>query len=163
MREYLKRWFAFRGRIGRRQYWMFTLLCLAGWIVGAAVSIAIAAINYDAANGDTITGVTIAGFVLMGIAMTVFVVAVVTGLASIGVRRLHDRGKTGYWLLLYYLLPSMVSKYAGLDGAGLVFLLLTLGILTWAIVDLGILPGEAGSNIFGPNPLSEQPAPTPAS
>ena len=32
----------------------------------------------------------------------VFVVSMSVAIAGIGVRRLHDRGKTGYWLLLYY-------------------------------------------------------------
>jgi hypothetical protein len=77
-------------------------------------------------------------------------VRIVTGLASTGVRRLHDRGKTGYWLALYYLLPSMMSKNAGMDTVGLIFSLVTFGILIWGIVDLGILRGEAGSNAFGP-------------
>jgi uncharacterized membrane protein YhaH (DUF805 family) len=88
---------------------------------------------------------------------------IVTGLASVGVRRLHDRGKTGYWLLLYYLPPSMMSKNAGLDTVGLIFSVVDLGILIWAIVDLGVLRGEADSNAFGPNPLSKKLEPQPAS
>ena len=94
--------------------------------------------------------------------MTVFVFVIVAGFASTGVRRLHDRGKTGYWLLLYYLLPSMMAKNAGLDAVGFIFGLVTIGILIWALVDLGILPGEAGSNTFGPNPLLKNPEPPPA-
>ncbi len=162
MREYLKSSFPFRGRIGRRKYWISTLTYSLVWVLGAAILITLAALNYNPPN-DTITNVTIVGFILLGIAMTIFVVVIVTGLASIGVRRLHDRGKSGYWLLLYYLLPSMMSKHAGLDTVGLSFSLVTLGILIWAIVDLGILRGEAGSNTFGPNPLSINPEPPPAS
>jgi uncharacterized membrane protein YhaH (DUF805 family) len=90
--------------------------------------------------------------------MIAFVVTIMIGLASTGVRRLHDRGKPGYWLLLYYLLPSMITKYAGLDTVGLIYCMIALGILTWAIFDLGVLRGEDGSNVFGPNPLSENPA-----
>jgi uncharacterized membrane protein YhaH (DUF805 family) len=55
------------------------------------------------------------------------------------------------------LLPSMLAKNAGLDTAGIIVVLVTLGILIWAIVDLGVLPGEAGSNVFGANPLSKNP------
>ncbi len=162
MREYLKSFFPFRGRIGRRQYWISTVLYSLVWVLGAVILVTLAAFNYNPPD-DTITPVTIVGFILLGIAMIFLVVVVVTGLASSGVRRLHDRGKTGYWLLLYYLLPSMMSKYAGLDTVGLIFSLVTLGILIWAIVDLGILRGEAGSNAFGPNPLSINPEPPPAS
>jgi uncharacterized membrane protein YhaH (DUF805 family) len=125
-------------------------------LLGAMMLITLAALNYNPPD-DTITNVTIFGFVLLGIATTVFVVVIVTGLASSGVRRLHDRGKTGYWLLLYYLPPSMMSKNAGVDTVGLVFWLLILGILIWAIVDPGVLRGDTGSNDFGFNPLAESP------
>ena len=121
----------------------------------------LAALNYNPPD-DTITNVTIFDLYSLGIATTVFVVATVTGLASSGVRRLHDRGKTGYWLLLYYLLPSMMWKSAGVDAVGLASWLLILGILIWAIVDLGVLRGDTGSNDFGPNPLAGNPEPLPA-
>jgi uncharacterized membrane protein YhaH (DUF805 family) len=162
MCECLNSWFPFRGRIGRRQYWISTLLYSVVWVFGTVILITLAALNYNPPD-DTVTNVTIVGFVLLGITMTVFVVMIVTRLASTGVRRLHDRGKTGYWLLLYYLLPSMMSKNVGLDTTGLIFWLVTLGILIWAIVDLGVLRGEVSSNAFGPNPLSKNPEPPPAS
>ena len=72
------------------------------------------------------------------------------------------RGKTGYWLLAYYALPSWLMKNAGLDAVGLIFLLATLGISIWAIVDLGVLPGDPGSNAFGSNPLAENSGSQPA-
>ncbi len=53
-------------------------------------------------------------------------------------------------------------KNAGLDAVGLIFLLATLGISIWAIVDLGVLPGDPGSNAFGPNPLAENSGSQPA-
>jgi uncharacterized membrane protein YhaH (DUF805 family) len=138
----------------------FTLLYLLFWGLGVAILITLAALNYNA--GDTITNTTIVGFVLLSVAMTVFAFVIVMGLASTGVRRLHDRSKTGFWLLLYYALPMVISRQAGFDTIGLVFWLVTLGILIWAIVDLGILRGEAGSNAFGPNLLPENPAPSTA-
>ncbi len=71
-------------------------------------------------------------------------------------RRLHDRGKTGFWLLLYYSLPLWTSKHAGLDTAGLAYLLVTLGVVSWAFVDLGVLRSDAESNGFGPNPFGKR-------
>ena len=58
-----------------------------------------ASLNYNPPD-DTITSRTIVGFVLLGITALVFAFVIVVGLASAGIRRLHDRGKTGYWLLL---------------------------------------------------------------
>jgi uncharacterized membrane protein YhaH (DUF805 family) len=160
MREYIKRRFSFQGRIGRRQYWIATLLYSLAWGLGAVILVVLAALNYNPPD-DRVTGLTIAGFVVLGIAAVALAVATVTGLASSGVRRLHDRGKTGYWLLLYYLLPSMMSKNAGLDDNGLVVGLIIAGIILWATVDLGIIRGEAGGNAFGPDPLAKDPAPPP--
>jgi uncharacterized membrane protein YhaH (DUF805 family) len=160
MRDVIKRRFSFQGRIGRRQYWIATLIYSIAWVLGAAILVVLAALNYNPPD-DTVTGFTIAGFVVLGIAAIALAFVTVTGLASSGVRRLHDRGKTGYWLLPYYLLPSMMSKNVGLDGGGLVAGLVIAGIILWAIVDLGMLSGEAGSNGFGPDPLAKNPAPPP--
>lgn len=160
MRKFLKRRFSFQGRIGRRHYWIATLLYSLAWVLGAAVLVVLSALNYNPPD-DKVTGLTIAGFVVLGIAAVALAVATVTGLASAGVRRLHDRGKTGYWLLAYYLLPSMMSKRAGLDGGGLVAGLVIAGIMLWTIIDLGMLRGEAGGNAFGPEPPAKDPAPPP--
>ena len=130
-------------------------LCLLVSMLGVAILVVLASLNYKL--DDTITRRTIVDFVLLGIAMIVFGSVIIAGLASTGVRRLHDRGRTGYWLMLYYLLPSMAWRNAGLDTVGLIFSLVTPGILICAIIDLGVLRGEAGSNVFGTNPLSKDP------
>lgn len=49
------------------------------------------------------------------------------------VKRCHDRGKSGWWSLIA-LIP-------------------VVGLI-WAIVDLGILPGTAGRNSYGQDPLA---------
>jgi uncharacterized membrane protein YhaH (DUF805 family) len=98
MRE-LKNWFPFRGRIGRRQYWISTFLYLLGWVLGTAILIVLAALNYNPPD-DSITSRTIIGFVLLGIAMIIFGFVIVAGIASTGVRRLHDRGKIHAWALV---------------------------------------------------------------
>jgi uncharacterized membrane protein YhaH (DUF805 family) len=137
MREQLKSWFPFHGRIGRRQYWISTMLYLFGWLMGTALLVALAALNYNPPD-DTITSRTIGGFVLLGIAMIIFVFVIVLGITSTGVRRLHHRGKTGYWLLLYYL--SMMSKNAVLDTIGLIFSLGQLSISASCAVKPAAMP-----------------------
>ena len=154
MREFLSELFLFKGRIGRRRYWSLSLLYTSAFMAGLALLVALG-IMLGAESTDAIT-------VALASIGVVFVVSMPVAIAGIGVRRLHDRGKTGYWLLLYYAMPSWLMKYAGLDAAGLIFSLATLGILIWSIVDLGVLRGEAGSNAFGPNPLAENLEPHPA-
>jgi len=56
---------------------------------------------------------------IMGAGPTDAIVVSISGaIAGISVRRLHNRGKTGYYLLIYYGIPSWIMKNAGLDAAG---------------------------------------------
>jgi uncharacterized membrane protein YhaH (DUF805 family) len=142
MTDIFSAWFAFRGRIGRSQYWSLTGLYLLVLIVGLITFIAIGFVVHAGA-GDAIT----LAMVPIGIA---FVLAMSVAIAGVGIRRLHDRGRSGYWLLLYYCVPLWASRHAGLDAAGLVCLAVTIGVASWALVDLGVLRGDAASNSFGP-------------
>lgn len=143
MTDIFTAWFAFRGRIGRSQYWSLTGLYLMVLIVGLIAFIAIGIVVHAGA-GDAIT----LAMVPIGIA---FVLAMAVAIAGVGIRRLHDRGRSGYWLLLYYCVPLWASRHAGFDAAGLVCLVVTIGVASWAFVDLGVLRGDAASNSFGPD------------
>jgi uncharacterized membrane protein YhaH (DUF805 family) len=145
MRNLLTTAFVFTGRIGRRRYWSLTLLYMFAFVAGGAAFIA-AGILLDAKSSDPFTPVAVGIGVVFFLTMSV-------AISGIAVRRLHDRGKTGYWLMLYFAMPSWLIKNAGLDGAGLVFAAATLGAVLWAVIDLGVLRGEAGSNAFGSDPL----------
>jgi uncharacterized membrane protein YhaH (DUF805 family) len=133
---------AFRGRIGRSQYWSLTGLYLLVLIVGLIAFVAIGIVVHAGA-GDAIT------LAMVPIAIA-FILAMSVAIAGVGIRRLHDRGKSGYWLLLYYCAPLWASRHAGLDAAGLAYLVVTTGVAIWALVDLGVLRGDAASNSFGP-------------
>jgi uncharacterized membrane protein YhaH (DUF805 family) len=78
-------------------------------------------------------------------------------LTSIGVRRLHDRGKTGRWLLLYYATPLSVMTKLAVWQNELIYPVIGLGLLIWAFVELGFRRGEPGTNTYRPNPPA-QPA-----
>ena len=63
-------------------------------------------------------------------------------------KRLHDRGKSGWWaaLILFDLIavwPQPVGFFDFLFGVALV----------WAVVELGVMGSEMGANRYGPNPL----------
>jgi uncharacterized membrane protein YhaH (DUF805 family) len=140
--------FSFKGRASRKRYWLLSFGYFLCFMLGSAVFVTLS-ITLDLKSNDPILPI-IAGVI------GAFYLVLVWSSSAIAVRRLHDRGKTGYWLLLYYGAPNLTSHNAGLDPAGLVFLAITLGISVWALVDLGILRGDAGSNAFGPDPLSPE-------
>ena len=112
--------------------------------------VTLAALNgrYDP-PADTIT-------VLFVIAAIVWVITVVLGLISTGVRRLHDRGKGGWWLMLYYFAPDrLLNEPSFWHGVALIIPLAAGAVLIWGLIDLGVLRGEPGDNVYGPNPLSK--------
>ncbi|WP_374471918.1 DUF805 domain-containing protein [Phenylobacterium sp.] len=63
-------------------------------------------------------------------------------------KRLHDRGRSGWWAAL--ILAAVVAVWPHPVGfLDFVFFL----VLVWAGVELGVMPGELGTNRYGPNPL----------
>ena len=63
-------------------------------------------------------------------------------------KRLHDRGRSGWWAALILLSIAACWPHPAnfLDFA---FFL----VLLWAVVELAVMPGEPGANRYGANPL----------
>lgn len=77
----------------------------------------------------------------------VYPVLVFTG-ACVLSKRLHDRGRSGWWaaVVLFAYLMVWPSPQGVLDFLGLI-------VLIWAAIELALMPGEEGANRFGANPL----------
>jgi uncharacterized membrane protein YhaH (DUF805 family) len=63
-------------------------------------------------------------------------------------KRLHDRGRSGWWaaLVLLSLVAVWPTPRHFMD-------FLFSGVVVWAIVELGVMPSEQGANRYGANPL----------
>ena len=70
-------------------------------------------------------------------------------------KRLHDRGRSGWWAA-----PILAACMAVWPQPTGFFDFLFAVLLFWAVVELAVMPGEDGTNRFGPNP--QNPAPEPA-
>jgi uncharacterized membrane protein YhaH (DUF805 family) len=113
--------FEFDGRINRGKFWAgiaaMWAISIALWIlIGIAVAI----------NSSVIW--IVFGF----LGLVVYVAMIWMGLA-VSIKRWHDRGKSGWWVLI-------------------AFIPLIGGI--WALVETGFLEGDPGDNEYGPNPLT---------
>ena len=140
--------FSFKGRANRLNYWITGLLLiglvLAGWFTGTLLSVLIhVGLSFGAWG------------LVLGL-----LVSAVAGTANTA-RRLHDRNKSAWWLLLFVGVPGIL-RFALLlldvsDGpssvrTGISLILLPIGI--WALVELGILRGTEGPNRYGEDPLA---------
>lgn len=114
----LKQYAVFRGRARRKAYWFFVLFSVI-------VTIVLTFIDSMVGVYDTETGV--------GLLSGIYSLAVLVPSISVGVRRLHDTNRTGWWLLI-----SLVPVI------GIIVLLVFL-----------VLDSSPGDNDYGPNPKSE--------
>ena len=133
--------FSYQGRINRAKFWLAALIY---FIVGIVVAI-VALIP-----------------VLGQLVALVVNIAVMVSSVFVGIKRLHDRNKTGWWLLPYYFVPMIlfgISFYLGYmaDEAtplSMLTSLLGLAAMLWVFVDLGCLRGTIGPNQYGPDPVA---------
>lgn len=131
--------FSYQGRINRAKYWLAVLCYFIATLVAMAVAFFI----------------PIIGLIL---AVVIYIAMLVSGI-FVGIKRLHDRDKSGWWLLLFYVVPGVLSgagQASGSQSIAMVAGLISLAITIWMIVELGCLRGTVGGNQYGPDPL---PAP----
>ena len=155
--------FSFKGRI-RRLYWWVASLAAGGV---AAIVMAILEAAARASGGAIIDPDTqqIEPTGLFGVAMSVVGLANMWIAFALSVKRLHDRDRSGWWLLWQLLIVFLavvliivaiavpqeqgVVRYALAVAVGLAAAVISI----WLFVQIGFLRGTQGPNRFGPDPL----------
>jgi uncharacterized membrane protein YhaH (DUF805 family) len=129
--------FSFTGRLNRAPYWLASI----GSIVAASV-VGVVAFTFA---GRSAVAIMLAGLVVL------LLIWVTLALLT---KRLHDRNKSAWWLLLFYLAPPILHAIGhGIGSTGFILGLIGFGVSIWALVELGFLRGTAGPNSYGPDPL----------
>ncbi|MFN3159410.1 MAG: DUF805 domain-containing protein [Rubinisphaera brasiliensis] len=122
----LRQYVDFSGRARRKEYWMFTLFNLIiAFLIGFVGGIILLAVGVDGPEYDS---------AINGIG-AIYNLAILLPALGVLVRRLHDIGKSGWWIFIA-LIPLI----------GAIILLLFL-----------IRDSEPGSNQYGPNPKTHYP------
>ena len=131
---YMTGWRSWAGRASRREYWLGGLgisIWLIPYYVALVASMDFRALEY---SSDPFAGYTPATWVLLAIC---FLVCGIPGYGA-GVRRLHDSGKSGWWVLLFLLSAiPLVGAIAGI--VAIIFL---------------VQPSQPGRNKYGRNPYA---------
>jgi uncharacterized membrane protein YhaH (DUF805 family) len=145
MQQLFEFMFGASGRINRAKYWKSMLIFGIAGLLVAVILMTAAGLGAPL----FIVGVTV-----------VFVPWLIWGFA-IHTERLHDRDKSAWWLVVFYLIPGLLGYFTnptlfnGAAGLALYYALalVAFALTIWGFVEIGCLRGAAGSNRYGPNPL----------
>jgi uncharacterized membrane protein YhaH (DUF805 family) len=181
----LRFFFGFEGRLARGRFWIFGLTLYALAVLatafdprlggalrfflwapasvvlvsylffgmwGFAVAVLLMAVDLFAAR-------TVGGHADFTLFLIPLVLCLVLGWMVIGVasKRLHDRGKSGWWLLIFVIEPLLLMELGVLmpsQTEKLVFACLAFALHVWSFVEMGCRRGTKGPNAYGPDPLA---------
>ena len=142
--KWLARAFSFQGRSSRLGFWRTTLTLLVLSAVIEGLSVAATFISPFAGAA----------------ALALFAPLLIANLA-VALRRLHDRGKNAWWLVLFTFVPPVLAGVASVMGRGegdapdvyvyvaLGLMLTAFGLTIWGWIELGFLRGKASANRYG--------------
>ena len=173
--------FGFSGRINRAKIWLFLLIAIVWWLV--IVAIAIFGLHWShylealrtfkatmphAARPPMPLPDSMGGNAWIAVAaIALLVLAYIWAKLAIFVKRLHDRNKSAWWLVPYWVLPMALHVYVrvtehahmmrfnanmGLPQKIAFGVALLIGL--WVFVELYFFRGTSGENRFGPDPLA---------
>jgi uncharacterized membrane protein YhaH (DUF805 family) len=171
--------FSFLGRINRAKYWYASFASL----ISCGVFLSVLAFALGAIFGDHVKSVYLnvydifgdppslpfrASFADTGLAPalvsllfyalgTPIFIAGMWFFAAATIKRLHDRNRSGWWMIPFLIVPPLFNRFEDLlgDSWAVFFLGLVVTILClWGFIEMLFLRGTSGPNRFGADPLA---------
>jgi uncharacterized membrane protein YhaH (DUF805 family) len=150
--------FSFKGRIQRLYWWLASLVvgAVAGMISSTVESVA-QSFGFGFIDPETHA---FEPAVLLSVLLSVRINYALTA------KRLHDRNRSGWWLLAPTVTLVMAIAFAFVtlsppegqrepwNTIGIIFVFATVAIGVWLFLRIGFLRGTQGPNRFGPDPLA---------
>lgn len=111
----MRRYVDFGGRSSRSEYWLFVLIYLIIYIIAMVIDVWVLGVDPSSGFG-----------ILAGIVTLVHIIPSI----AVGVRRLHDTDRSGWWILIVF-----------------------IPLIGWIwLIVLYCIAGTPGPNRFGPQP-----------
>jgi len=160
----------FSGRINRGKYWLTLVVWLLIWIVAILIFLvsSLAILGSNLRDGSLPSPEDLAAFLrlirdygILSLIILAFVIVSWISALAIGIKRLHDRDRSGWWIVVFYFGPAVLAAAQTSSDGALASLVLGLGafaVSIWSLVELGFLRGTSGPNRFGPDPLKREVA-----
>jgi uncharacterized membrane protein YhaH (DUF805 family) len=164
--------FRFEGRIGRARFWLaipvlFGLMMTVGLVVIAihglfggtapfhfGASDLFKLVDPDAYRSLTWADLPRLLFKLVGTLLLMWVYF------AISIKRLHDRDKSGWWMVPFFAVPGLYNQFADWlpdSYADLPLALASSGLVLWGFIEMYGLNGSRKTNRFGADPLAPPP------
>ncbi|MBC9880088.1 DUF805 domain-containing protein [Bradyrhizobium sp. INPA01-394B] len=160
--------FRFKGRINRAKYWLAGLIIVCWMIFLAAIVVTFGARSFGFSVDDIFKAVDPDTYRALSRADIPLVLVKVIGtpvfawvFAATSIKRLHDRDKSAWWALPFFVLPGLINQF--LDRVGNDYISFTLALIsfvlaTWGGIELLFFRGSRKTNRFGADPLHVSPA-----
>ncbi len=161
----LKRYADFQGRSRRKEYWLYTLFIALVYVALIVAFVVVAGTQLTALGSGRSDPAALMGLLaslgpILGIIAIVYLGLLIPSIA-VNVRRMHDTGRTGWWVALPSALSlaqilvgvTLASTGNGTSGA-IASVVLSIASLVASVVVLvfTVLDGTRGPNRFGPDP-----------
>src|SRR5581483_356749 len=126
-----RQYFSFRGRVGRARFWA---MAISLWLITAV--------------GSVFTMMVARILPLIALIFFPLVLAFIVATLANTVRRLHDRGKSAWWLLVFVVVPTLLSLPGemakesadeGVQMLGAACALLSVPFSFWGLIEMGFL------------------------
>lgn len=133
-----KNYINFKGRASRSEYWYWVLFCLVGGFAAGFLEGMVMGANHIEGKVHPISGL--------------FNLVTLIPSFAVGVRRLHDIDRSGWWMLLFVVGGILLGMSKAAPPMGTLFALLGLAALIWLLYWY-TKRGTMGDNRFGADPL----------
>lgn len=161
--------FGFKGRVNRAKFWLAGLIVVC-WMMFLALLVVSAGLGgkdgfgfnvddvfraFDPDSYTSLSWVGLPALLVKGCGTFLFVWVYI----AVSIKRLHDRDKSGWWMVPFFAIPGLMSQFSDrlpdhsywvMAAGAIVF-----ALYIWGFIELAFLRGTSYPNRYGPNPLGK--------